>query len=99
MGLTQEQLARAAAAALEEEIVEVVAMTTADGGSLWDPLPVTLPTYVDKPVAQRSYRTIDLGEPGTWSAGHSESATAVAQSGESADGAEAADEAARVANA
>jgi hypothetical protein len=76
--LTAEQVARAAAAALQEEIVEVVAMTTADGRELWDPLPVTLPTYVDKPVAQRTYRTIDLGEPGTWSAGHSEADTAVA---------------------
>jgi hypothetical protein len=55
-------------------------MTTADGGSLWDPLPVTLPTYVDKPVAERTYRTIDLEEPGTWSAGHSEADTAVARS-------------------
>jgi hypothetical protein len=51
--------------------VEAVALATSDGGSLWDPLPVTLPTYVDKPAAARSVRTIDLGEPGTWSAGHS----------------------------
>lgn len=69
--LTAEQVARVAAAALEEEIVEVVALTTANGESLWDPLPVTLPTYVDKPAAQRTYRNIELGEPGTWSAGHS----------------------------
>jgi hypothetical protein len=51
--------------------VEAVALATSDGASLWDPLPVTLPTYVDKPAAARSVRTIDLGEPGTWSAGHS----------------------------
>lgn len=39
------------------------------GGTLWDPLPVTLPTYVTKPKAQRTVRTIDLGEPGTWTSG------------------------------
>ncbi|MGH3443810.1 MAG: divisome protein SepX/GlpR, partial [Nocardioidaceae bacterium] len=27
-------------------VVDAVAVPTADGGSLWDPLPVTLPTYV-----------------------------------------------------
>ena len=42
-------------------------MPTVDGGSLWDPLPVTLPTYVIKPKARRTVRTIDLSEPGTWS--------------------------------
>ncbi len=39
--------------------------------TLWDPLPVTLPTYVTKPRAPyRTVRTIDLGEPGTWTSGH-----------------------------
>lgn len=38
-------------------------------GTLWDPLPVTLPTYVTKPKAHRTVRTIDLGEPGTWTSG------------------------------
>jgi hypothetical protein len=42
---------------------------TADGGALWDPLPVTLPTYVTKAKASRTVRTIDLGEPGTWTSG------------------------------
>lgn len=41
-----------------------------DGSSsLWDPLPVTLPTYVTAPKARRTVRTIDLGEPGTWTSG------------------------------
>lgn len=40
-----------------------------NAGSLWDPLPVTLPTYVTKPRARRTVRTIDLGEPGTWTSG------------------------------
>jgi hypothetical protein len=39
------------------------------GGTLWDPLPVTLPTYVTKAKAHRTVRTIDLGEPGTWTSG------------------------------
>jgi hypothetical protein len=33
----------------------------AGSGSLWDPVPVTLPTYVHKPRAPRTIRTIDLG--------------------------------------
>ncbi|MGH3472070.1 MAG: hypothetical protein ACRDPG_08510, partial [Nocardioidaceae bacterium] len=61
-----------AKAGLTEDRVVAVAMRTADGDSLWDPLPVTLPTYVDKPAAKRTIRTIELGEPGTWSSGHSE---------------------------
>ena len=36
---------------------------------LWDPVPVTLPTYVTKPRASRSVRTIDLNEPGVASSG------------------------------
>jgi hypothetical protein len=31
-----------------------------DGTSLWDPVPVTLPTYVHKPRAHRTIRTVDL---------------------------------------
>src|SRR5690606_23767329 len=41
------------------------------GSSLWDPLPVTLPTYVTKPRAQRTVRTIDLSQPGVQSSGRS----------------------------
>jgi hypothetical protein len=51
-----------------EELQSALA-PTADGGTLWDPLPVTLPTYVGKPTAKRTVRTIDLGEPGTWTSG------------------------------
>lgn len=31
--------------------------------SLWEPLPVTAPTYVQRPIAARSVRTIDLASP------------------------------------
>jgi hypothetical protein len=53
-------------------VLDAVAVPTEDGGSLWDPLPMTLPTYVDKPAARRTVRTIDLTEPGTWTSGRTE---------------------------
>ena len=62
--------ADAAAARVVEVDTVAVAVPTTDGGSLWDPLPVTLPTYVSKPRAARTVRTIDLSEPGTWTSGH-----------------------------
>lgn len=45
------------------------AMLTPDTGALWDPVPVTLPTYVTKPKARRTVRTIDLGTAGAWTSG------------------------------
>ncbi len=48
-------------------LTAVATSTPVDG--LWDPLPVTLPTYVTKPRAHRSVRTIDLLEPGVVSSG------------------------------
>ena len=32
-------------------------------GGLWDPVPITMPTYVSKPLAPRTVRTIDLSGP------------------------------------
>ena len=46
----------------------------ADDGSLWDPLPMTLPTYVNKARARRTVRTIEL--TGISSSGHSATDTA-----------------------
>jgi hypothetical protein len=54
---------------IEVALLDAIVVPTEDGGSLWDPLPVTLPTYVSKPKAKRTVRTIDLGEPGTWTSG------------------------------
>jgi hypothetical protein len=54
---------------IEVALLDAIVIPTEDGGSLWDPLPVTLPTYVTKPKARRTVRTIDLGEPGTWTSG------------------------------
>jgi hypothetical protein len=56
-----------------------------DQGTLWDPLPVTLPTYVTKPKAKRTVRTIDLSEPRTWTSGRTaEDAEIVARAAEEA---------------
>jgi hypothetical protein len=61
-------------------VLDAVVVPTVDGGSLWDPLPVTLPTYVTKPKARRTVRTIDLEEPGTWTSGRTaEDAALVAE--------------------
>lgn len=47
------------------ELTAPVEMT----GSLWDPIPVTAPTYVSKPLAPRTVRTIDLSAPVTTTPG------------------------------
>lgn len=62
-----------AAVHLQDERVNAVPLTTADGGSLWDPVAITLPTYIEKAVAKRTIRTVDLSGANTWSAGHSAS--------------------------
>ena len=63
------------------EALEAVAVSaeTVDGGSLWDPLPVTLPTYVNKARAARTVRTIDLSAPGTWTSGRDEADSALVE--------------------
>jgi hypothetical protein len=38
--------------------------STAKTGTFWDPVPITMPTYVSKPLAPRTVRTIDLSGPG-----------------------------------
>jgi hypothetical protein len=53
-------------------------------GSLWDPVPVTLPTYVTKPVATRTVRTIDLGEPGAWTSGRTAESAEIAREADAA---------------
>jgi hypothetical protein len=56
-----------------------VSVEAVDGSSLWDPLPVTLPTYVNKARAPRTVRTIDLGAPDTWTSGRDEADTALVE--------------------
>lgn len=50
----------------------------------WDPVPVTLPTYVTKPVAARTVRTIDLGEPGAWTSGRTAESAELAREADAA---------------
>jgi hypothetical protein len=54
----------------------------ADDGSLWDPLPVTLPTYVNKARARRTVRTIEL--TGINSSGHDQGDSVLAREAEDA---------------
>lgn len=63
------------------------AVVTADGGSLWDPLPVTLPTYVTAPRAPRSVRTIDLRHETVASSGHDATDSAMVAEVEAAESA------------
>jgi hypothetical protein len=52
---------------------------------LWDPVPVTLPTYVSKPPARRAVRTIDLDSTGVWTSGRTEADSALAREAEAAE--------------
>jgi len=60
------------ATALDDQLVIAVPSVSTTGEALWDPLPVTLPTYVTKPRAGRTVRTIDFGQAGAWTSGHVE---------------------------
>ena len=49
----------------DEESLEISVDLSAPhhAGALWDPIPVTAPTYVSKPLGPRTVRTIDLSAP------------------------------------
>lgn len=87
------------APAEQDVVASAIASATTDP-SLWDPLPVTLPTYVSKPRAQRTVRTIDLSQPdlaasGVVSSGrNAEDSRLVAETAEAERRAEAAEAAA-----
>ena len=54
--------------------------------TLWDPVPVTLPTYVTKPAAtRRTVRTIDLDATGVWTSGNTEADSQLAREAEEAE--------------
>ncbi|MDN4159907.1 divisome protein SepX/GlpR [Nocardioides abyssi] len=53
--------------------------------SLWEPVPVTLPTYVTKPAApRRTVRTIDLDATGVWTSGRTDADAAIAREADQA---------------
>jgi hypothetical protein len=59
--------------ALDEQLqIAVPSVSATTGEPLWDPLPITVPTYVSKPRAGRTVRTIEFGQPGAWTSGHVE---------------------------
>jgi hypothetical protein len=54
--------------------------------TLWDPVPVTLPTYVSKPAAaRRTVRTIEIDDTGVWSSGHAPQDSQLAREAEAAE--------------
>ena len=67
-----------------DELADAVAAPVLDEGSLWDPLPVTLPTYVNKARARRTVRTIEItaGTTGITSSGHDAADSALAREAE-----------------
>ncbi|MGH3367253.1 MAG: divisome protein SepX/GlpR [Nocardioidaceae bacterium] len=75
---------------LDEQATAQVAvpLQTSDGGTLWDPVPVTLPTYVSKPWAARSTRPLERDEPGTGTPGWTEEAMDAELAGQTASAAE-----------
>ena len=53
---------------------------------LWDPVPVTLPTYVSKPpAARRTVRTISIDDSGVWSSGRTDADAQIAREADAAD--------------
>lgn len=67
---------------------EQAEVATARDPKLWDPVPVTLPTYVSKPPARRTVRTIDLDATGVWTSGRTEADAALAREADAAEAVE-----------
>lgn len=61
-----------------EELAQAIGAPEMDDGGLWDPLPVTLPTYVTKARARRTVRTVEL-TAGITSSGHDAGDSALAR--------------------
>ncbi|MGI8645170.1 MAG: divisome protein SepX/GlpR [Nocardioides sp.] len=75
-----------AGSVLEDTMATPVVVDVPIDPESWDPLPVTLPTYVSKPAAgRRTVRTIDLDSTGVWSSGRSEVDSALAREADDAD--------------
>jgi hypothetical protein len=69
-----------------ESVDEPVPVRVATDPALWDPVPVTLPTYVGKPAAaRRTVRTIELDDTGVWTSGRSEADSLIAREAEAAE--------------
>jgi hypothetical protein len=66
-------------AALDTDEIPVVPADKEPAAGGWDPVPVTLPTYVAKATAGRTVRTIDLDSTGVWSSGRNVADSALAR--------------------
>lgn len=65
--------------------IPVVPAASGSDPDLWDPLPMQLPTYVNKPAARRTVRTIDLESTGVWTSGRTDSDAALAREADEAE--------------
>ena len=81
----EDDAAPATTAAAAPVAAEPAQASSPAGPNLWDPVPTTLPTYVSKPPARRSVRTIDLDSTGVWTSGRSEADSALAREAEAAE--------------
>jgi hypothetical protein len=79
-----EETAERPAVPVDQADTDAIAAVDSDP-DLWDPVPVTLPTYVGKPAAQRTVRTIDLDATGVWTSGRSEADSRLARDAEEAE--------------
>lgn len=73
--------------AVSAEVADANPPAVAGAGdrTLWDPVPVTLPTYVNKPqAARRTIRTIELDSTGVWTSGRTERDAAIARQADAA---------------
>lgn len=66
-----------------KELAAIAEEALPDDGSLWDPLPMTLPTYVGKARARRTVRTIEL--TGITSSGHDAADSTLAREAKEAE--------------
>jgi len=78
-------VAAPAPAAAEEAAATAVAAEPPAEDGMWSPMAVPLPTYVSKPPARRSVRTIDLDATGVWSSGRNDADSAIAREAEEAE--------------
>ena len=70
----------------QDDLVNTASTPAITDPSLWDPMPVTLPTYVTKPqAARRTVRTIDLDSTGVWTSGRTEEDAELARQSDEAD--------------
>ena len=76
--------AETASAAYDGDGAETGQIQAVTDPSLWDPMPVTLPTYVGKATAPRSVRTIDLDATGVWTSGHTDADSQLAREADAA---------------